>query len=80
MVVSKIVDGAVVSKKVVVWMSFVTLVLPSSSISQGILVMHRQLSGKLELSMIQFLTFSVWCYSDKDWDTLSCVSVMWFES
>ena len=41
--------------------------------------MHRQLSGKLELSMIQFLTFSVWCYSDKDWDTLSCVSVMWFE-
>ena len=57
----------------------VTLVLASSSISQGILLMHRQLSGKLVLSMIQFLTSSVWCYSDNDWDTLSYVSVMWFE-
>ena len=76
MVVSKIVDGAVVSRKVVVWMTSVTLVLASSSISQGILLMHRQLSGKLVLSMIQFLTLSVWCYSDNDWDTLSDVSVI----
>ena len=45
MVVSEIVDGAVVKRKVVVWMTSVTLVLASSSISQGILLMHRQLSG-----------------------------------
>ena len=80
MVVSKIVDGAVVSRKVVVWMTSVILVLASSSISQGILLMQRQLSGKLVISMIQFLTLNVWCYSDNDWDTLSYESVMWFES
>ena len=46
----------------------------------GDIVDAQTVVRKLVLSMIQFLTLSVWCYSDNDWDTLSYVSVMWFES